>query len=198
MPNSEGSGNNPGHPKIRFNDPPRILGGAGGPGGGQGGHHAAPGPRGGFSVDGLNDDEEIVVGGAAGQSAHSSEPQPVPVPPGAIRQALQQSQSHSEPSAAEPPVTSFAASNKIRAIEKPLQGSGEESWTRAPVNTGRGASHVRTFHSKLNDDSLRYLDSQINEWLDQHPEYEVKFVTTAIGEFTGKIKEPHMIAMVWV
>lgn len=94
--------------------------------------------------------------------------------------------------------SSIIGSSKIRAIEKPLAGSGEESWTRAPTKTGRGATHVRTFHSKLNDDSLRYLDAQINEWLDHHPEYEVKFVSTSIGEFTGKIKEPHMIAMVWV
>lgn len=72
------------------------------------------------------------------------------------------------------------------------------AWNRRPNVTGQGAIHVRTFHSKLNNDSLAYMDQTINEWLDQHPEYEVKFVTVAVGEFTGKIREPALICQVWV
>jgi len=45
---------------------------------------------------------------------------------------------------------------------------------------------------------LKYLDEQINEWLDGHPEYEVKTVTTSIGLWTGKLKEPNLIVNVWV
>jgi len=74
----------------------------------------------------------------------------------------------------------------------------EDSWTRVPNTTGTGAIHVRTFHSKLTDDALKYLDQQVNEWLDAHPQYEVKQVTTTIGTFTGKVKEPHVICQVWV
>ena len=74
----------------------------------------------------------------------------------------------------------------------------EDSWTRVPNTTGTGAIHVRTFHSKLTDDALKYLDQQVNEWLDDHPQYEVKQVTTTIGTFTGKVKEPHIICQVWV
>lgn len=74
----------------------------------------------------------------------------------------------------------------------------EESWTRTPNTTGTGAIHVRTFHTKLTDEALVYLDQTINEWLDAHPQYEVKFVTTTIGEFTGKVREPHLICQVWV
>jgi hypothetical protein len=71
-------------------------------------------------------------------------------------------------------------------------------WERSPNANGTGATHVRTFHSKLTDDALVYVDQMINEWLDEHPEFEVKFVATTIGTFTGKIKEPHLICQVWV
>jgi hypothetical protein len=74
----------------------------------------------------------------------------------------------------------------------------ESTWTRQPNTTGTGAAHVKTFHSKLTDDALRYVDVQINEWLDENPEFEVKLVTTTIGTFTGKVKEPHLICQVWV
>lgn len=74
----------------------------------------------------------------------------------------------------------------------------EEEWTRTPNTTGKGAIHVRTFHSKLTDDALRYMDRSINEWLDAHPQYEVKFVTSSVGILTGKLKEPHIICQVWV
>ncbi len=74
----------------------------------------------------------------------------------------------------------------------------ESNWARIPHATGTGASHVKTFHSKLTDDALGYIDTQINEWLDENPTYEVKFVSTTIGTFTGKTKEPHLICQVWV
>lgn len=87
-------------------------------------------------------------------------------------------------------------SKKIRTFER--QGGHEAEWNRQPNITGAGAIHVRTFHSKLNSDSLAFMDQSINEWLDAHPEYEVKFVTSTIGEFTGKIREPALICQVWV
>lgn len=74
----------------------------------------------------------------------------------------------------------------------------EDSWTRSPNTTGSGAIHVKTFHCKLTDDALTYLDQTINEWLDAHPQYEVKFVSTSIGIMTGKLKEPAIICQVWV
>ena len=74
----------------------------------------------------------------------------------------------------------------------------EEKWNRTPNTTGQGAIHVRTFHCKLTDDALTYLDQTVNEWLDAHPQYEVKFVTSSVGTLTGKLKEPHLICQVWV
>jgi hypothetical protein len=91
--------------------------------------------------------------------------------------------------------------HKIRAFEQSLtKGHGEEHWKRTPQPTGtnRGAVHVKSFHCKLTGDSLEFLDNQINDWLDSHPEYEVKMVTTSIGEWTGKLKEPALIVNVWV
>jgi hypothetical protein len=93
-----------------------------------------------------------------------------------------------------------AGSPKIRPIEQRL-GAGvktEEGWSRAPTVTGAGAVHVKSFHCKLGGDSLEYLDKQINEWLDAHPGYEVKFVSATVGEWQGKLKEPNLIVQVWV
>jgi hypothetical protein len=88
---------------------------------------------------------------------------------------------------------------KIRTFEQRLgRGGHETQWQRKPNVTGTGAIHVKSFHCKLTGDSLEYLDSQINEWLDEHPEYEVKMVTTSVGEWTGKLKEPALIVNVWV
>ncbi len=74
----------------------------------------------------------------------------------------------------------------------------DEQWSRTPNVTGKGAIHVKTFHAKLREDALAFLDQQINEWLDNHPEYEVKFVTTTIGELKGKLVEPALFVNVWV
>lgn len=88
---------------------------------------------------------------------------------------------------------------KIRTFEQKLRSQRhEDSWTRTPNSTGTGAIHVKSFHCKLTGDSLEFLDKQINEWLDAHPQYEVKTVTTSIGTWTGKLKEPNLIVNVWV
>jgi hypothetical protein len=74
----------------------------------------------------------------------------------------------------------------------------EDNWKRKPNANGTGATHVKSFHCKLADDSLAFMDQQINSWLDEHPEVEVKFVTSSIGEWQGKIKEPGLIVNVWI
>ncbi|MFM9995109.1 MAG: hypothetical protein ACKVU4_04835 [Phycisphaerales bacterium] len=77
-------------------------------------------------------------------------------------------------------------------------GRHEDDWKRSPNVTKTGAIHVRSFHCKLTGDALENLDRQVNEWLDAHPQYEVKFVSTTVGEWTGKLKEPNLIMQVWV
>jgi hypothetical protein len=85
---------------------------------------------------------------------------------------------------------------KIRAIETGRRH--EEEWSRTPNTTGQGAIHVKTFQCKLTADALAYMDQTINEWLDAHPQYEVKFVNSTVGVITGKLKEPALICQVWV
>jgi hypothetical protein len=88
---------------------------------------------------------------------------------------------------------------KIQAFEQRMSvGKSEDAWKRTPNPTGTGAVHVKSFHAKLTGESLEFLDKQINEWLDAHPQYEVKLVTSTVGEWTGKLKEPNLIVQVWV
>jgi hypothetical protein len=88
---------------------------------------------------------------------------------------------------------------KIRAFAQSMEsGHHGREWIRGTNKDGTGATHVKSFHCKLAGDALVYLDEQINEWLDTHPDYEVKLVTTSVGEWTGKMKEPHMVVQVWV
>ncbi len=102
-------------------------------------------------------------------------------------------------SPAEPIATGKATGPaKIRTFEQKLGRRHEETWERSPNVNGTGAIHCKSFHCKLTGDSLEFLDQQINEWLDQHPQYEVKLVTTSIGTWTGKVKEPNLIVNVWV
>ncbi len=88
------------------------------------------------------------------------------------------------------------ASGKITAFGKAKRH--EDCWSRTPNTTGNGAIHVKTFHCKLTEDALSYMDQAINEWLDAHPQYEVKFVSSTIGVMTGKLKEPALYCQVWV
>jgi hypothetical protein len=88
---------------------------------------------------------------------------------------------------------------KIRTFEQKLGSARhEDKWNRTPNVTGAGAIHMKSFHCRLTGDSLEFLDQQVNEWLDAHPQYEVKFVTTAVGMWSGKLKEPSLIVNVWV
>lgn len=99
-----------------------------------------------------------------------------------------------EPSAPTP--APGTAGSKIRMFGQDKRH--EEQWSRTPNTTGSGAIHVKTFHCKLTEDALTYMDQAVNEWLDAHPQYEVKFVSSSIGTMTGKLKEPALICQVWV
>lgn len=101
---------------------------------------------------------------------------------------------------APPPVGApTEAKPKIQAFSQVMGAKkAGEDWKRKTNTTGTGATHVKSFHCKLNAESLDYMDQQINEWLDAHPDYEVKLVSTSVGEWTGKIKEPALVVSVWV
>jgi hypothetical protein len=89
-----------------------------------------------------------------------------------------------------------SSGREIRSLA--TQRRHEAKWHRTPNATGQGAIHVKTFVSKLRLDAIENLDQQVNEWLDSHPQYEVKFVTSSIGPLTGKITEPAIFVNVWV
>jgi hypothetical protein len=73
----------------------------------------------------------------------------------------------------------------------------DEHLKRPTTKTGTGATRVKSFHGKYSDEGLRYLDHAINVWLDDHPDFEVKFVTSTVMTFEGKIREPALVLNVW-
>ena len=90
-----------------------------------------------------------------------------------------------------------APKRKIQALGF-QKGKHEEKWSRSPNVTGQGAIHVKTFVAKLRLDAIEHLDEQVNHWLDAHPQYEVKFVTTTVGDLKGKLTEQALFMSVWV
>jgi hypothetical protein len=88
------------------------------------------------------------------------------------------------------------ASRKIKAFGSEAVRQ-DHAWNRKPNANGTGASRVRSFHGKDSDQGLEYLDNAINDWLDAHPEAEVKFVTSTVGVFEGKIREPALVLNLW-
>lgn len=89
------------------------------------------------------------------------------------------------------------------AAAKKIKTYGAESvrhdhtWKRTPNANGTGATRVRSFHGKYSDQGLEYLDNAINDWLDAHGDVEVKFVTSTVGVFEGKIREPALVLNLW-
>ncbi len=94
------------------------------------------------------------------------------------------------------PASSVVGSNKIRTFD--TRKPHVDHWKRTPNVTNAGAIHVKTFVTKLRLDAINHLDDQINEWLDNHPEYEVKFVSQSIGKLVGKSTEDALFVSVWV
>lgn len=73
------------------------------------------------------------------------------------------------------------------------QAAGETEFRRPTRQNVPYATRCRTFHCKLNETSISYMDLMINEWVDAHDEIEVKFATSTIGIFEGKHADPNLI-----
>ncbi|MDX1564098.1 MAG: hypothetical protein R3236_01775 [Phycisphaeraceae bacterium] len=86
---------------------------------------------------------------------------------------------------------------KIQMIGQ-AEGPAKKGWSRQPSAETRGACHAKTFFAKLRPDAIEMLDDQINQWLEENPGYEVKFVSTSTGEMMGKQREPTLFVSVWV
>jgi hypothetical protein len=90
-----------------------------------------------------------------------------------------------------------ATKKTIRSFGVAESKHRDQNWKRTSHITNTGAMRMRSFHGRLSEQGLEYLDHSVNEWLDGHPEIEVKFVTSTVGMFEGKIKEPALILNIW-
>ena len=87
--------------------------------------------------------------------------------------------------------------SKIRAFTVAGAHVTSHQFKRQPNVTGQGATRVRTFHGRLSDEGMAFMDDKINEWIDMHPEVEIKHVSTTIGVFEGKIRDQALIVNIW-
>lgn len=90
--------------------------------------------------------------------------------------------------------------SKIKMFGTTMAGShggAQHKYKRSTNVDGHGACRVRSFHGRLSDEGMAFMDDKVNEWLDTHPDIEVKFVTTAVGLYDGKIKEQALVVNVW-
>lgn len=106
--------------------------------------------------------------------------------------------SSARPAAPTGPATAapVAPVSKIR-----LTGGGDKhnytKFKRGVHADGTGACRLRSFHGRLSDEGLAFMDDKINEWLDTHPEIEIKIVNTVIGPIEGKHGEQAMFVTLW-
>ena len=60
-----------------------------------------------------------------------------------------------------------------------------------------GATRSRTFHAKLNDGAVAFMNKHINEFADDNPEIVIKFASSTIGVWEGKKADSHLIVTVF-
>jgi hypothetical protein len=99
----------------------------------------------------------------------------------------------------DPPATD-APKSRIHGISSVSGISGHataHTYKRLTNVNKSGAVRMRTFHCRLSEQGVEYLDQLINDWLEQHPDIEVKFTTSTVGMWDGKLKEPTLILNVW-
>lgn len=94
------------------------------------------------------------------------------------------------------PAGSPPPKSKIHQMSAPPTHAAA-TYTRKNHCSGTGACRVRTFHGRLSDEGMERMDDKINHWLDEHPEIEVKNVTTTAAIFEGKIREMALVVNVW-
>ena len=160
----------------------------------------------------MNESNPMGSGGAFPTPQQRQAPHPPPLRPGIapppVRSAVVQSQtapptqkdlepiSLVEDEAAPHPSAPAAAPKRIQAFGADTVQRNRQ-WKRQAVKTGTGATRVKSFHGKYSEQGLDYLDTAINDWLDNNHEVEVKFVTSTVMTFEGKIREPALVLNLW-
>lgn len=107
---------------------------------------------------------------------------------------------------AEEPITLLGSDDGAAqsSMVRSFAGSGtavgekaERQYKRPLAGRDQGATRCRTFHAKLAAGAIVYLDDQINEWIDSHPDVYIKTVSTTVGLFEGKHQEPHLMVTIF-
>lgn len=73
----------------------------------------------------------------------------------------------------------------------------DTKFKRALLPNIAGATRCRTFHCKLSEAAVEFMNHQINEWLDHNEKIVIKFSNSSIGNFEGKHTEPNLIVTVF-
>jgi hypothetical protein len=146
-------------------------------------HHAPAAPRSAHAATAsLPVEEDLVILEdvmSLEDDAPAPAPLPVPVPAAPV--------THAAPAAPAAKKITFNTDSMTR----------HRNYKRQTHTTGLGACRVKTFHGKLSDQGLEYLDDAINVFLDEHPDIEVKLVQSNVGMFDGKFKDFALVVNVW-
>ena len=73
----------------------------------------------------------------------------------------------------------------------------ERQYRRPLLQDSPLATRCETFHCKLTDVSLHHLNEQVNQWVDDHPDVQIKFALSNIGVVEGKHADPHLIVTIF-
>ena len=87
---------------------------------------------------------------------------------------------------------------EIITFDKGRADEDAKKWNRTPDPEGTSAIRCRSFVAKLRLDAIEHMDEQINEWLDAHPQYTIKHITSTIGVLKGKEREDALFLSVFV
>ena len=73
----------------------------------------------------------------------------------------------------------------------------EQQLKRPLLKNTQSATRCRTFHCKLTDASFQNLNEQINEWVDDREDVEIKFAISNVGVVEGKHADAHLIVTIF-
>ncbi|MGB2985171.1 MAG: hypothetical protein WBE26_04755 [Phycisphaerae bacterium] len=73
----------------------------------------------------------------------------------------------------------------------------EEEFKRPLQPDGKGATRCRTFHCRISEGAVDFMNKQVNEWIDGREDITIKLATSVIGMFEGKHTEPNIILTVF-
>lgn len=93
--------------------------------------------------------------------------------------------------------TSIRAIGSETLAESAASAVGDGHFQRPMNPDSPAATRCRTFHAKLNDGAVAYMNRQINEWADGDPNVTIKYASSTIGVWEGKKADPHLIVTVF-